>query len=87
MRLEDHLREEACRRVPRDVAVQRPDARVVSVDLDHYVPEGLHHLHVATKRVGWLDWGCACIIPWAGGDDVHVHAVGVHRVWSIWRVR
>lgn len=65
--------------VPRDVAVDRPDARVVELDLHNKVAAGADELGVTALRVAGVD---ELAVPLAGafGEDVHVVAVGVHGV-------
>lgn len=48
---EQHLAEETRRSVPRDVAVERPDPRVLHVHLHDDVAARLHVLHVAARWV------------------------------------
>jgi len=71
----------ALRSVPRDVAVHRPHARVVELDLDDEVTAGADELGVAALRVLGVD---DLAVPGSGafGEDVHVVAVGVHGVRS-----
>lgn len=69
--------------MPRDVAVQRPHARVVGVELQHQVsglgPHArLDELCVAALRVREID--AAVPVADALGQDPEVVAVQVHRV-------
>lgn len=66
--------------MPGDVAVEGPDARVAGVHLHDDVAEGLDHLHVAAHRVRGPHDVRAVVVARAGGEDVHVEAVGVHGV-------
>lgn len=65
--------------MPRDVAVHRPDTRVVELDLHDEVAAGTDELGIAALRVLWVD---DLAVPGAGafGEDVHVVAMGVHGV-------
>lgn len=80
---EQHLREEAGGRVPGDVAVQRPDARVLAgVELHHDVAAARDHLDVAAHRVPRVERGRVGfrVVAWPGRQDVHVEPVGVDRM-------
>lgn len=66
--------------MPRDVAVERPHAWVVRLDLEHNVPVAPQHLGVAALRVLGVGQRLAVPGPVAFGQDVHVVAVDVHRV-------
>ena len=76
---------EACRDVPRNVAVEGPDSWIVAVDLNHDVSRfGVAHclwqeLDVASL---WILAICDCPIPGAGTgrQDIHVVAVHMHGV-------
>lgn len=61
-------------------SLERPDSRVVRVELHHNVtPVGPHLLDVTALRVVRVDDGavpCSCSL----GQDVHVEAVEVDRV-------
>ncbi len=70
--------------MPRDMAMERPHARVVRDVLQHDIPRRgrrtrLHELDVATLRVGLVDDGA---VPGADalGEDVEVVAVKMHGV-------
>lgn len=67
--------------MPCDVAVHRPDAGVVELDLHNEVAAGADELGVAALRVLRVD---DLAVPGAGafGEDVHVVAVGVHGMGS-----
>lgn len=69
----------ALRRVPGDVAVHRPDTRVVELDLHDEVAVRADELRVATLRVARVD-DLAVPLAHALGQDVHVVAVRVHGV-------
>ena len=56
--------------MPRDVAVERPHARVVHVHLDHYVPVPSQHLRVASQWVVRIGDGMAVPGAVAFGEDV-----------------
>lgn len=66
--------------VPRDVAVERPHARVVCLDLEDNVPVAAQHLSVPALRVLGIGQRLAVPGPVAFGQNVHVVAVDVHRV-------
>lgn len=80
---EQHLREEAGGRVPGDVAVQGPDARVLAgVELHDDVAAARHHLDVAAHRVARVErrrLGLR-VVARPRRQHVHVQAVGVDRV-------
>lgn len=61
--------------MPRDMAVERPHARVIGVVLQHEIPVRLHHLHVAPVGEGVICNGVT--VPGAGafGEDEEVVAV------------
>jgi len=70
--------------VPRDVAVERPDTRVIGGDLPYDVPTNREELDIATLRVLWV--GDGDTVPLAGAlmENEHVMAVQMHRV-CCWR--
>lgn len=70
--------------MPRDMAMERPHARIVREILQHDIPRsgrraGLHELHVAALRVGLVHDGA---VPGsdAFGQDVEVVSVEMHGV-------
>ena len=70
--------------MPRDVAMERPHARVVGVVLQHDVPgrarsARLHNLYVATLSVGLVD-DFAVPGPHALGQDVEIMSVDMNGV-------
>lgn len=80
---EEHLGEEAGGGVPGDVAVQRPDARVLGgVELHHDVAAARHHLDVAAHRVPRVERRRVRfrVVARPGCQHVHVQAVGVDRM-------
>lgn len=78
--LDHELHKQAGRRVPRDVAVEGPHARVGGVELHDNVPAGLDLLHVAALRVVGVGDGAVPGEAGARGQHVHVVAVQVDRV-------
>lgn len=80
LRLNDELHEQTGRRMPRDVAVERPHTGVGRIELHHNVPIGLDLLHVAALRVARVGDGAVPGEAGSGGQHVHVVSVQVDRV-------
>lgn len=66
--------------MPRNVAVERPQAGVGRVELHHDVPVGLHLLHVAALRIARVGYGAVPRETGPGGEHPHVVTVQVNRV-------
>lgn len=69
---------QALRQMPRDVAVERPRAGVVGVELEDHMPEGREVVRVAALRVGGVVDRHAVPFAEAVVEDVHVVAVEMH---------
>lgn len=65
--------------VPRNVAMERPHARVVGLILQHDIAKRLHELHVAALGVGLVD---DLAVPSADalGQDVEIVTMEMHGV-------
>ena len=66
--------------VPRDVAMERPDARVIRGDLPDQVTICSHELHVSSLRVRLSGNGNAVPISVTFVKDLHVVSVQMHGV-------
>jgi len=66
--------------MPRDMAMQRPDAWVIEIELDDEVAIGTDELGVAALGVRGVDDGAAIPGTFAFGQNLHVVAVHVHGV-------
>ena len=66
--------------MPRSMAMERPDARIVKVILHDEVPVCAHELHVAALRIVGIDDRGAIPVSVAFGEDLHIVSVKVHRM-------
>lgn len=66
--------------MPCDVAVERPDTRVVSVYLPHNVPVGREKLDVTTLWIVGIGDRDTIPVSWSLVENEHIVAVKMHRV-------
>jgi hypothetical protein len=59
-------------KMPSDVAMQRPDPRVVQVKLQDQIPIGTDELRIAALRVVGVNDGGTVPLTWTFGEDLHV---------------
>lgn len=56
-------------RMPRDVAMVGPDARIVGCELNDQVPVSAEHVHVPPERIGRIGDAVAVPVAVAFGED------------------
>ena len=88
----ENLDIESSAEVPRDVAVERPHARVVLVPLHNEIGRRIvalgtgEHGNVAASWVVRIAVNVTVVFASTSGEDEHVVAVQVHWVWSAFDV-
>lgn len=67
--------------MPGDMTMEWPDSWVVRVDLNDQVPVRWKHVHISSLGIVRID-DLAIPLPRARGQNKHVVAVHVHRMWN-----